>query len=149
MPCYKPLDAFRGGLLPSGKRAVVFNRKDAVMVSDFKLPCGQCIGCRLERSRQWAMRCVDEASLYSDNSFVTLTYDNQNLPSDGGLRVVDFQLFMKRLRQDVWERSHRRGVRFFHCGEYGFFLSVRIIMRVCLIWVFRIVNPGRFLSRVR
>lgn len=119
MPCYKPLDAYRGSLLPSGKRAVVFQRKDAVLLSDFKLPCGQCIGCRLERSRQWAMRCVDEASMWADNSFVTLTYDDAHLPKDKSLHVEDFQGFMKRLRQDVWRKSHRRDVRFFHCGEYG------------------------------
>ena len=33
------------------------------------LPCGNCIGCRLERSRQWAVRCMHEASLYEDNCF--------------------------------------------------------------------------------
>lgn len=119
MPCYKPLDAYRGALLPSGKRAICFVRKDQVAVGDFKLPCGQCIGCRLERSRQWAMRCIDEASLFDDNSFITLTYNDANLPKDKSLHPEDFQLFMKRLRQDVWRRSHRRNVRFFHCGEYG------------------------------
>ena len=78
------------------------------------LPCGQCVGCRLERSRQWAIRCVHEASLYEDNCFITLTYNNQYLPPDGSLRVRDFQLFMKRLR-----RSHGPNIRFYHCGEYG------------------------------
>ena len=37
------------------------------------------VGCRLERSRQWAVRCMHEASLYDFNSFVTLTYNDENL----------------------------------------------------------------------
>lgn len=78
-----------------------------------EVPCGQCIGCRLERSRQWAIRCVHEASLHDANCFITLTYNNANLPSDGSLDLDHFQRFMKRLRKKHGE------VRFFHCGEYG------------------------------
>jgi len=60
------------------------------------------------------MRCCHEASLHSANSFLTLTYDDFHLPSDGSLSVDHFQRFMKRLRKAV-------GVplRFLHCGEYG------------------------------
>ena len=79
------------------------------------VPCGQCIGCRLERSRQWAVRCMHEASLHDDNSFITLTYDDESLPPFGSLLVEDFQLFMKRLRR----RNSDVRIRFFHCGEYG------------------------------
>lgn len=62
------------------------------------LPCGQCIGCRLERSRQWAIRCVHHAQLYSHNSFITLTYDAEHLASPS-LNHRDWQLFMKRFRK--------------------------------------------------
>lgn len=82
MLCYSPLVAWRGERLPSGKRSVVFKKSDAVQslsAFEIKLPCGQCIGCRLERSRQWAMRCVHEASLYEKNCFITLTYDDSHL----------------------------------------------------------------------
>lgn len=80
-----------------------------------ELPCGQCIGCRLERSRQWAIRCVHEASLQPDNnSFITLTYSPEHLPTGGTLVLDHFQKFMKRLRGEF---AHR--IRFFHCGEYG------------------------------
>jgi hypothetical protein len=79
-----------------------------------ELPCGQCIGCRLERSRQWAMRCLHESSLYEDNSFITLTYDESNLPAGGSLNYPDFQRFMKRLR-----KNSKRPVRFYMGGEYG------------------------------
>lgn len=79
------------------------------------LPCGRCIGCRLERSRQWAIRCVHEASLYEDNCFITLTYNDASLPSDGSLDYSHFQRFMKRLRRSYPGRV----IRFYMCGEYG------------------------------
>jgi hypothetical protein len=116
MPCYRPLRAWRArSLNPSGKRGLVFNRRDGFEDLPVEVPCGQCIGCRLERSRQWAIRCVHEASLYEDNCFITLTYDNEHLPLDGSLNVSHFQKFMKRLRK----ANSGRIIRFMHCGEYG------------------------------
>lgn len=38
------------------------------------VPCGQCIACRLNKARQWSIRCMHEARYHSDNAFVTLTY---------------------------------------------------------------------------
>lgn len=108
MACYKPLQAYQ---MPTGE--VVFNDKGGGR--PIELPCGRCIGCRLERSRQWAMRCVHEASLHSDNCFITLTYSPENLPADGSLVKSDFQKFMKRLRKAI----HPHKVRYYHCGEYG------------------------------
>lgn len=94
---------------------MVFNRRDAEQADEpVQLPCGQCIGCRLERSRQWALRCVHEASMHERNCFITLTYDQDHLPKDGSLHKEDFQLFMKRLR-----KRYGSGARYFHCGEYG------------------------------
>jgi len=117
MPCYSPLQAWRGkNLGPSGKRTIVFKRAHAVRLdSEIKLPCGQCIGCRLERSRQWAIRCVHEASLHEQNCFITLTYAPEHLPKDNSLHYKDFQLFMKRLRK----RFSNQKIRFYMCGEYG------------------------------
>lgn len=81
---------------------------------EVKLPCGQCIGCRLERSRQWAIRCVHEASLHKENCFITLTYDEEHIPKDHSLNKRDFTLFMKKLRKKYGSK-----IRFFMCGEYG------------------------------
>lgn len=78
-----------------------------------ELPCGQCIGCRLERSRQWAMRCVHESKLHEHSCFVTLTYDDHHVPSGGSLDYTHFQKFMKRTRKLLGP------VRFFMAGEYG------------------------------
>lgn len=57
---------------------------------------------------------MGEASLYENNCFLTLTYDDSHLPSDGGLHKEDLQLFLKRLR-----KKYGSGIRFFACGEYG------------------------------
>lgn len=114
MPCYHPLHAYKGKSEDSYKIKIAFRRSDSWRGEKIELPCGQCIGCRLERSRQWAIRCVHEASLYDKNCFLTLTYNDENLPKDGSLKLEDYQLFMKRLR-----KRFGQGIRFFHCGEYG------------------------------
>jgi hypothetical protein len=115
VPCYHPITAWRSRHVnESGKRSLVFNRRDGYDDLEVQIPCGQCIGCRLERSRQWAVRCMLESSLYDENCFLTLTYDDEHLPPDRSLHVEHFQLFMKRLR-----KKFGSGIRFFHCGEYG------------------------------
>lgn len=106
--CVCPLSAWQ---TESG--AIVFAERGNIRRS-LTLPCGQCIECRLERSRQWGVRIMHEASLHDANSFVTLTYNDENLPHDGGLVYRHFQLFMHRLRKRVPSK-----IRFFMCGEYG------------------------------
>lgn len=110
MACYHPASAVR---LQNGD--VKFVSGSTVDGSVMRLPCGQCVGCRLERSRQWAIRCMDEASMHKENSFITLTFSSHNVAKLGrSLDVSIFQKFMKRVRKEV---SPKR-VRFFHCGEY-------------------------------
>lgn len=79
------------------------------------LPCGQCIGCRLEHARQWAVRCMHEASMHERNCFITLTYRDECLPADRSVSVRELQLFFKRLRKAY---SAER-LRYYACGEYG------------------------------
>lgn len=120
MPCYHPISGWYASVKnETGKRSIVFDRNQACVDRPVSLPCGRCIGCRLERSRQWAMRCVHEASLYKDNCFITLTYNKENLPTNGSLIKSDYQLFMKRLRKFLCAGGQAKRVRFFHCGEYG------------------------------
>lgn len=115
MPCYHPLKGYRSKeLTENGKRKIVFNPKFGYSDLPVEVPCGQCIGCRLERSRQWAMRCTFEASMHKHNCFITLTYDDANLPCDSSLNLAHFQRFMKRLR-----KKFGKNIRFYHCGEYG------------------------------
>lgn len=119
MPCFTPLKAYRA---PGG--GVAFDSKKGYSDRPFELACGQCRGCRAERARQWAVRCVHESQMHvrfdtfagafvPHNCFVTLTYSDKCLPPDGGLCVRDWQLFAKRVRKELGP------FRFFHCGEYG------------------------------
>ena len=78
------------------------------------LPCGQCMACRLNKSRDWATRCVLEAKMHTDNCFITLTYDDEHLPSDYGLQKQDFTNFIKRLRKNTGAK-----IRYYAAGEYG------------------------------
>lgn len=141
MPCYSPLTAYvahgdiryKNGVY---KSYISFKKEDE-NCKEIKIPCGQCLGCRLERSRVWAIRCLHEASLYSDNCFITLTYNDDKVPSGsdrncckceifkrndrkicssvpGSLCKADFQRFMKRLRY-----YFRKNIRYYQCGEYG------------------------------
>lgn len=111
MPCYFPLRAcLVSG--PEGRR-IAFNR-DAVGKA-LSLPCSKCIGCRLERARQWAVRCVHEAQFHDDSSFLTLTYNKENLPKGGTLVKKHVSTFLKALRGKLTPIK----IRFFACGEYG------------------------------
>lgn len=75
--------------------------------------CGSCIGCLIEASRQWAVRCMHEAQMHERNCFITLTYDDEHLPSDWNLNLKHWQLFAKSMRRRVGK------FRFLHVGEYG------------------------------
>lgn len=119
MPCYGPLTAYRPRrLLANGQvnpdRNLVFKKTDAESGIPINIPCGKCVGCRLEQSRQWAVRCMHEKRLHNASTFVTLTYDNKHLPPNNSLVKPDLQNFMKRLRHETGP-----GLRFFACGEYG------------------------------
>ena len=115
MACYHPIKGWRSVLPNSkGNYFITFKPGEGLQGCSISVPCGTCIGCRLERSRQWSIRCIHEASLYSSNCFITLTYSDDYLPQDGSLDLDAFQRFMKRLR-----KRFGSGIRFFHCGEYG------------------------------
>lgn len=148
MPCYHPLKAFYR-LSEDGKKDIAFCHSKAeakrstlfrngILYKDvIDIPCGQCIGCRLEYSRQWAVRCVLESRQWNDNFFLTLTYDDDHLPSevhsfvneDTGEVEKDFlshplvpddlKKFMKDLRRYFSYHFHHDNIRFFACGEYG------------------------------
>lgn len=93
--------------------SVAFSNKPGSLYP-FKVACGQCVGCRLERSRQWAVRCVHEAKCHERNAYVTLTFNDENLPASGSLDYSIFQAFMRRVRKSFANR-----VRFYMAGEYG------------------------------
>uniref|UniRef100_A0AAU8B902 Replication initiator protein n=1 Tax=Dulem virus 104 TaxID=3145581 RepID=A0AAU8B902_9VIRU len=111
---------------------------DKSVVDFVQIPCGKCIGCRLDYAKQWANRLMLEAQYHDEAYFVTLTYDDAHVPrtwySDPEtgeaqqaltLKKRDFQLFMKRLRKwqdgicnnDNCDRDS--SIRYFAAGEYG------------------------------
>lgn len=126
MACYHPLSAYQtvaGDILfyekgTEGKsessRKAYEARNDKHIKRYLSLPCGQCIGCRLERSRQWAMRIMHEAQLHDYSCFITLTYDDAH-QDDESLNYRHYQLFMKRLRKFF----DGKRIKFYMCGEYG------------------------------
>lgn len=138
MACYNPLKAWtvEGVTTATGKMAISFreppeNVQEAPGFKWLQIPCGKCIGCRMDYSKQWAARMVEEATLYPNNAFLTLTYNNEHLPYS---RTVDTKTgeltenhplvkshvvkFIKRLREKV-ERTTGAKLRYFACGEYG------------------------------
>ncbi len=109
MECYYPQTVWRAR---SGS-GITFRKSEGWSDRRLQIRCGICIGCKVNKSQLWAVRCVHEAQLHKQNSFVTLTYNPESLPEDGSLDHTDFQKFAKRLRRD------RGPFRFFMCGEYG------------------------------
>lgn len=140
MSCYHPLKAIVNGETANGKKNLKILSSGWLAEYQARnghpfpaehlvtLPCGQCVGCRLEHSRQWANRCMLELKDHKSAYFVTLTYDNDHVPvsyyadpNTGealealSLSKRDWQLFMKRLR-----KAHPSPpLRFFMAGEYG------------------------------
>lgn len=114
MPCFHPLKAWRSTeRTKNGKQGITFNRRNAFVDMPLDLPCGQCIGCRLERSRQWAVRCIHELKSHDASAFLTLTYSPEYLPEGGTLVKKHVQDFFKRYRKRYGK------LRYFYCGEYG------------------------------
>lgn len=125
MPCFHPTTAFRSrSVNPSGKRSLVFNPAEGLAGSELKIPCGGCIGCRIDRSQQWATRLMHEAKYHDQKCFLTLTYDDLHLPADGSLDKEAHQLFFKRLRKHlnppkIAASVGYKKIKYFLCGEYG------------------------------
>jgi hypothetical protein len=101
------------GFRADGKTICWSQKEFTKEYASFQLPCGKCIECRLDYARQWAIRCVHEASMHPKNSFITLTYSDENL-GENRLDYTDFQLFMKKLR-----KTQNEPIGFFCTGEYG------------------------------
>ena len=76
MACFSPLKAWRNPDDPGGR--LLFSPHTiggSIEHADrtcLKIPCGQCIGCRLEYSRSWAVRCCHESSLHIFNFLLLL-----------------------------------------------------------------------------
>lgn len=137
MPCFHPLPGWYAKKLnpETQKRSIVFKGGEGSKFLPATVPCGTCIGCKLERSRQWALRCMHETKLHEDSCFVTLTYED----SPGTLVPSHYPEFMKRLR---WHYGN--GIRFFQCGEYG--ESFERPHHHALLWGVRFEDEARYVG---
>ena len=110
MPCFSPIDGYRS---TSGK--ITFARGPRSTGQLVSVSCKQCVGCRIDKSKEWAVRCVHEARMCEQASFVTLTYDKEHLPWDGSVSRQTHQVFIRALR----DRIRPKEIRYYMCGEYG------------------------------
>jgi len=119
--CLSPLTGYHGFEKIDGKKVrkgLVFRREASFSGIPIKIPCGQCIECRKEDCRQWAMRALHEKKMHPYSQFLNLTYDNASLPPDWSLDHRHFQLFMKKLRKARGFEAENR-IKYFMSGEYG------------------------------
>lgn len=101
-----------------GPNATTFVVKPPEGFEVIRIPCGNCLGCMLNRSREWALRCMHEMKTSTSGCFVTLTIDSERKlydDMDFSLNRRDIQLFIKRLRKEIAPTR----IRYFYCGEYG------------------------------
>lgn len=116
MPCFHPLKGYRSrSPNASGRHSLVFNPKFGYIDQPVEVACGRCIGCRLERARQWGVRLDDENRLWLSSCYLTFTYSDECVPHDGSLNHRHVQLLVKRLRA----RLNGEKIRYYMCGEYG------------------------------
>lgn len=99
MPCFHPVNVPKKGYVDLR----------------VEVACGRCIGCRIDRARDWQIRLIHESTLHHSSVFATLTYDDTHLPANNSLVERDMQLFLKRLRKS---RTGDR-ISFFYAAEYG------------------------------
>lgn len=78
------------------------------------VPCGKCARCRQNRRMGWFVRLREEMMNHLDNHWLTLTYSNDNLPTNG-VQKRDVQLWLKRVRKKIQPVK----IKYYLVGEYG------------------------------
>lgn len=79
------------------------------------VPCNHCVNCRIAYKREWAVRLMNEVETCQKACFITLTYNDDNLPLDRSLHKDVLQKFFKRLRKKCFPTK----IKYYACGEYG------------------------------
>lgn len=133
MQCAFPLKAWPNGVHPSGKtkyKITGYSINEFNGSTDFQeIPCGKCLPCRLNKAREWSLRCMLEATYHASNYYLTLTYKDECLtqeelldPVTGELYPAPLYTLVKKDMQDFWKRLRKRtgqNIRYLMCGEYG------------------------------
>lgn len=82
------------------------------------VPCGKCEACKENYIKDWTFRIQQDCENAYNAFFVTLTYNDENLPKH--VNKEDVQNFFKRLRNRCVKFSYYgRTVRYFLTSEYG------------------------------
>lgn len=89
------------GFLSDGKTLSFSPKNYSKEYPVIQIPCGKCLSCRLEHSRQIALRAYHESQMYKKNCFVTLTYDDDHLESEK-LIPAHLEKFIKDLRTKLF-----------------------------------------------
>ena len=114
--CTSPIHAIYLKDPSTGKGKIYIDGKNAPVREPWvRLPCGNCMKCRLEKSRQWAVRMMHEAQMHENNCYVTLTYNDDFLPENYGLNKRHLTLFLKKLRK----KFSNLKIKHYAVGEYG------------------------------
>lgn len=85
----------------------------------YDVPCGKCIACLQNKRAEWTFRLYQELKVSKSARFITLTYDDDNIPEDGKINYDDVNLFLKRLRHFMKEDDLDYRLRYYMVGEYG------------------------------
>lgn len=102
---------------------VIIGLKKPISPADpLVLPCGKCLGCQMDKAKEWTLRCRLEMQQHKHAAFITLTYDDEHCPRR--LKKPDLQRWFKRLRKAIAKQKDgddgaARLLRYFACGEYG------------------------------
>lgn len=100
-------------LFPTRAQSQEFGKPKPDHEGDLVLPCGKRTECISKRAIEWATRARHEISTHPENCFLTLTYNNENLPSIHAIKY-EFQNFIKRLRKKL-----KQPIRYMVSHEYG------------------------------
>lgn len=86
----------------------------------YQVPCGKCTNCKIQISKEWALRCCLELPYWDKAVFTTLTVNNENWLNDVSLHKEEFSDFVKNLRNELRAKKYRgRKIKILGCGEYG------------------------------
>lgn len=133
MTCFHPITIYMRKDMPIEYPQLCEKDQKALNKPQFKpgknyyalqIPCGHCIGCRLDKANDWATRIYAESTMWNNNIFVTLTYndhgkrkDNRDKAGEANLprtqtgkmtlRLEDTQNFFKRLRNHVIKNEYK------------------------------------------
>jgi len=126
MPCFHPVIGYRSkwGTLQASELG-------AVSPVPVVRACDGCVGCRVQKTSEWAARAVLELRSFADSCFITLTYSPEHLPYASSLSPYDLETFWKRLRTNHYRSLCAAAklagapkpavpvIRYLACGEYG------------------------------